>query len=65
MYSSTTVTRAVDLTVREDAADDGGGKLVVGGRIQGQWWDRNWYPGVLTERFGRVWHVTFDDSDKA
>lgn len=56
---------ASDLTVQDDPGDDGGGQLKEGARIQGQWADRNWYPGVLTERFGRVWQVKFDDGDRA
>lgn len=24
-----------------------------------------WYPGKTDQRFGRVWHVTFDDGDQA
>ncbi len=53
-----------ELVAREsDPPDDQGGRLQVGGKVKAQWSDGRWYAGVLDERFGRVWHVKYDDGD--
>jgi hypothetical protein len=54
-----------DITVDTDPADSKSGKIAVGTKVMGLWGDRNWYPGEITEGFGRVWHVRFDDGDQA
>lgn len=50
-----------DVTCATDPADDRGGTLVLGGRVQAEWSDGKRYPGRLVERFGRLWNVEYDD----
>lgn len=53
------------LTVETDTEDTADGKLAVGKKVRAQWGDGSWYKGKIDERFGRVWHITFDDGDQA
>jgi len=52
-----------DVTTDQDPRDDGGGVLLVGAKVQGQWADGSWYPGTIEERCGQAWRVAFDDGD--
>ena len=54
-----------DITEESDPADDGGGKLAIGTNVMGLWENRQWYPGAIDERFGRVWRGRFNDGDEA
>ncbi len=54
-----------DLTTQQDLADEGSARFAMGSKIRGRWPDGKWYDGVIDDRFGRVWHVKFDDGDQA
>lgn len=48
-----------------DPPDDQGGRLQAGSRVTAQWNDGRWYSGKLDQRFGRIWHVRYDDGERA
>ena len=54
-----------DITAETDQPVGRGSKLAVGAKVMGLWTNRQWYPGTIDQRFGRVFHIIFDDGDKA